>query len=416
VGNTFTCAADGPFGPNLVAPAGRNAPGGISAFGLAQTPLTTNCYTSAQPAYVQQWNLDIQRELPWGIFADVAYAGSKGVHLQQYQTNVDQIPDSLIANAAQQFAAGGAGAVTIAQKVGAANYPFPVTLPGALGPTTLIEGQLDRPYPQYSDLKLAGVGCCGSGYQSLQVSVTKRFSGGGTLLVAYTNSKLLANTDTLTSWLEGSGNGGVGGVQDWNNLKGEYSLSSQDVPQRLVVSYVLDLPVGHGKKFMGDAHGIVDGVISGWGVDGVTTLQRGFPLKISDGNQNALAALNLGTGTIRPDVVQGCDKGAGGRITAQWFNTTCFTDPAPYTFGNEGRTDATLRQDGIINFDFAAFKKTYFGPDKKLNLEFRAEFFNIFNRVQYAAPNTTFGAASFGVVSADNNSPRLIQFGLRFAF
>jgi Carboxypeptidase regulatory-like domain/TonB dependent receptor len=416
VTNTFTCAATGPFGPNLVAPAGRNAQPNISTFGIEQTPLTTNGYTIAKPAYVQQWNLDIQRELPWGIFADVAYAGAKGVHLQQYQTDLNQIPDSFIATAAQQYAAGGEPAVTIADKVGAANYPFSTNLPGNLGPANLIAGQLDRPYPQYTDLKLAGVGCCGSGYESLQVSVTKRFSGGGTLLLAYTNSKLISNTDTLTSWLEGSGNGGVGGVQDWNNLKGEYSLSSQDVPQRLVISYVLDVPVGHGKKFMNDANGVVDSVISGWGIDGVTTLQRGFPLKISDGNPSLLSALSLGTGGIRPDTVQGCDKGSGGRTTAQWFNTSCFTDPAPYTFGDESRTDPTLRQDGIINFDFAAFKKTYFGPDKKFDLEFRAEFFNIFNRVQYAAPNTTFGNGSFGVVSADNNSPRLIQFALRFAF
>ena len=65
--------------------------------------------------------------------------------------------------------------------------------------------------------------------------------------VSYTNAKLLSNTDTLTSWLEGGVTGGVGNVQDWNNLKKERSLSSQDVSQRLVISYVLDLPFGRGK-------------------------------------------------------------------------------------------------------------------------------------------------------------------------
>jgi hypothetical protein len=74
---------------------------------------------------------------------------------------------------------------------------------------------------------------------SLQVSVTRRFQGGGTLLVAYTNSKLLSNTDTTTSWLEGGTTGGVGQVQDFNNLNGEKSLSSQDVSQRLVISRAL---------------------------------------------------------------------------------------------------------------------------------------------------------------------------------
>jgi hypothetical protein len=286
-----------------------------------------------------------------------------------------------------------------------------------LGPTTLIEGQLDRPFPQYTDVKLAGVGCCSSDYQSLQVAVTKRFQGGGTLLVAYTNSKLLSNTDTLTSWLEGSGNGGTGNVQDWNNLRGEYSLSSQDVPQRMVISYVLDLPFGHGKRFMADASGVVDKLVAGWGVDGVTTLQRGFPLKISDGEGNTLFGLGLGTGNLRPDVVSGCNK-QGPRTVGEWFNTQCFSQPGPYNFGDESRVDSTLRQAGIINFDFAAFKKTYFGPDGRFNIEFRTEFFNLFNRVQFAAPNTTFNPANpnFGVVSATNGNPRLVQFALRFGF
>jgi hypothetical protein len=100
----------------------------------------------------------------------------------------------------------------------------------------------------------------------------------------------------------------------------------------------------------------------------------------------------------------------------QWFNTSCFTSAPPYAFGSESRTDPTLRQDGINNWHFAAFKKTYFGPENKFNLEFRAEFFNIANRTQFAAPNTTLGSTSFGVVSSANGNPRLIQFGLRFSF
>jgi len=75
-----------------------------------------------------------------------------------------------------------------------------------------------------------------------------------------------------------------------------------------------------------------------------------------------------------------------------------------------------LRQDGVINFDFAIFKRTYFGPSENMNLEFRTEFFNLFNRPQFAAPGTAFGAGNFGVVSSLLNNPRLIQFGLKFAF
>ena len=237
------------------------------------------------------------------------------------------------------------------------NYPFSQALPGSLGPGNLIQGQLDRPYPQYAGLNLNGQGCCSSGYNALQATLNRRFGGGGTFLVAYTWSKLLSNTDTLTSWLEGGTTGGVGAIQDWNNLKNEYSLSSQNIAQRLVISYVLDLPFGHGKKFAGDATGVKNALIGGWGIDGVTTFQTGFPVKISYGLSNALSSAGLGIGTLRPDVVPGCNKSAS--VGLLWFNPTCFVAPAAWSFGNESRVDATLHQDGVANWDFAAFKNFY---------------------------------------------------------
>lgn len=416
--NGFTCMAAGPFGPTLIAPVGRNSPN-ISTFGLQQTPLTNMAWRNYKPAYTQQWNLDLQRELPWGVFLDVAYAGAHGVHLQQFRTSVDQIPDSFISQAASQYnpaiptSVDPCQGVTICQKVPA--YPFSTSLPGSLAPGKLIQGQLDRPYPQYTDVQLGAVGCCSSSYNALQVSANKRFQGGGSLLVAYTNAKLLSNTDTLTSWLEPNTTGPVGAVQDWNNLKGERSLSSQDVSQRLVISYVYDLPFGHGQKFASDATGFKDKLIAGWGVNGITTFQKGFPIKFTDNNPNLLGSLGLGTGTFRPNVVPGCSR-TGPRTVSQWFNTACFADPAPYTFGNESRVDPTLRQDGVNNWDFAIFKKTYFGSENRYNLEFRTEFFNIANIVQYGPPNAQFGTGSFGKVSGAVNNPRLIQFGLRFSF
>jgi hypothetical protein len=81
--------------------------------------------------------------------------------------------------------------------------------------------------------------------------------------------------------------------------------------------------------------------------------------------------------------------------------------------------DSTLRLNGINNFDFAAFKKTTFGPDDRLGLEFRTEFFNIFNHPQFGAPNTnccTANNPSFGVVNSTLGNPRLIQFALKFLF
>ena len=282
----------------------------------------------------------------------------------------------------------------------------------------MVQGQLDRPFPQYSGVNLNGFGCCSSNYNALQATVTRRFQGGGTMLVAYTNAKLMSNTDTLTSWLEGGTSGGVGGIQDWNNLAGD-SLTEQGLEEVERVD-VLDLPFGHGKRFASGMSGVGDKVVSGWGLDGVTTLQRGFPVKISDGKSNSLTTLNLGTGGLRPDVVPGCDKSGSGSAVSKvtgWFNASCFTHATGYTFGDEPRVDATLRQQGVVNFDFAVFKKT--SITERFNVEFRAEFFNLFNHPQFGPPNGTCCSdnnSNFGVVTNTVNLPRLIQFGLKLAF
>ncbi len=163
--------------------------------------------------------------------------------------------------------------------------------------------------------------------------------------------------------------------------------------------------------------GATDKVVSGWGVDGITTLQRGFPVKIADSVGNALTALGLGTGGLRPNVVPGCDKNTSGSAVARlngWFNTACFTNAPTWGFGDESRVDATLRQQGVDNFDFAIFKKT--SITERANVEFRTEFFNLFNHPQFGPPNGTLGSATFGFVTNTVNLPRLIQFGLKLTF
>jgi hypothetical protein len=421
--NGFGCAQSGPFGnAGIIAPPGRNYNGlstpSVSSFVAANGNPTLAPYygingnSSPKYGYVEQWNFDIQRQLPAGFFADVAYAGSHGVHLEQYSTNVDQLPDTLWSQ--------GAALTTQVTNPMAGTNPNP-----SLNGGTVAAGQLERPYPQYNGLSLGGYGCCSSSYNSLQASVTRRFQGGGTLLVAYTNAKLMSNTDTLTSWLE-SPTGGVPGVQDWNNLAGERSLSAQDVSQRLVISYVLDLPFGHGKMFANNFSGLANGVVSGWGVDGITTFQRGFPLKISYSGTTALEAANLGVANIRPDAVQGCDKKAGGGSLSQWFNTTCFATPPDYGAGSEARVDSNLRGPGVNNFDFAVFKRTNIG--ERMGVEFRTEFFNIFNHPYFAMPATGFngtatgsGNGGFGQITSTiaggvASPERLIQFAIKFIF
>src|ERR1700677_1599349 len=414
---TLTCPTNGPFGPSLNVPLTRQ--GNVSQFDAGGNPFEAP-YRAYSPGYVQQFNLDIQRHPPFGIFVDAAYAGSRGVHLSSSNNvSINNIPDSFYAQAQAQENAG--EPVTITTPV---PNPFTgITTVSGLNPTTnatIPAGQLDRPYPEYTGLSLVGDGCCGSNYNSFQLTATKRFKDGGSLLAAYTNAKLMSNTDTLTTWLET----GVGSPQDWNNLKGERSLSSQDVSQRLVISYVYDLPFGHGQRYMSDASGPMEKIVSGWGVDGVTTFQKGFPLPITYGGSTPLEGLGLGISNVRPDVIAGCNKStpASGTIAklGEAFNTACFAPPPDYGYGTEARVDPTLRADGINNWDLAIFKRTQFGPDNKLGLEFRTEFFNTFNRTQFGFPGTSYNGTptgnSFGLITSQLNNPRLIQFGLKFAF
>ena len=424
--NGFVCTQSGPFGnAGILAPPGRNAAPTLSSFVAANgSPGLAPYYgyggEGPKYGYVEQWNFDIQRQLPARFFVDVAYAGSHGVHLQQYQTNVDQIPDSFVTQAAAQYAANPNVTPTIGTLI---PNPLVGSTNTTLSSPTIFAGQLDRPYPEYNGLNLNGYGCCGSSYNSLQATVTRRFQGGGTMLVAYTNAKLMSNTDTLTSWLEGN-TGGVGSVQDWNHLSAERSLSSQDISQRLVISYVLDLPFGKGKMFANSLNGLANAAVSGWGIDGITTFQRGFPLKISwAGANTALEGSNLGVANVRPDVIPGCDLKAGGGHITNWFNTTCFAPPPQWGFGTEPRVDAVLRGPGINNFDFAIFKRTM--VTERLGIEFRTEFFNIFNHPYFNVPATGYNGTptgnGFGVITSTVQngvaSPeRLVQFAMKVIF
>ncbi len=364
-GTTYTGTVDGthpfnsislPFPDGISPPPGRSlGTRGTQEFLTRVVQSITEVDRSHHPeAYAQQWNLSVERQLPAGFSLSVAYVGSKGTHLEQYSQQTNQISDALLAQAAAQFAAGGKSAVTLLHSV---RNPFFVNGEAlALAAPKTTVGQLLRPYPQYTSVELAGQGSFASIYHSLQITAKRRFAGAGSLLVAYTNSKLISNTDTLTSWLETS----VGAIQDNNNLRGERSLSSQDVPQRLVISYVLDLPFGQGMKYLSNVSSALNNLIGGWGVDGVATLQRGFPLVFSDGLANDATLFGAGS---RPNVVPGCNKASNGPSTARlsgWINAACFTAPADFTFGDEPRVDPSLRSHGVNNFDFAVFKKVLF--------------------------------------------------------
>jgi len=347
-----------------------------------------------------QWNLTVQHQLPSSTAVEASYVGLKGTHLPQGAFQIDALPTPLLSL--------GSGLLTQVS-----NPFYGMVLNGALTQPTVQEGQLLLPFPQYTAGLDPGAYIGNSSYQALQAKVEKRFSSGGTLLAAYTFSKIISDVETLTSWLDSAT--GVGGIQDWYNLRHEYALSSFDSRSRLTISYVVDLPFGKGKKFLPDVHGAADKLISGWGVNGLTTFQDGFPLALT-ATPN-LTGFNTG---LRPNVVPGCNPVIGGPIQkrlTQAFNTSCYSVPGAFTFGSESRTDPVLRGAGINNWNASIYKITTL--TERFRLEFRAEAFNLFNRVQFGNPGvqaSTAAGNTFGIISSQLNTPRLIQLAMKLTY
>jgi carboxypeptidase family protein len=376
--------------------------------------------------YMQQWNLDVQRQFPGNLLFDVAYAGAKGTRLPMHSQSIDQLPANLLPKNATEAAA-------LAAQVPnpfAGNCPPPNTaactgpvLSGNVGTSfTIPAAQLLLPFPQWDNVDLEEPNNRDSIYHSMQMKVQKRFSAGAQVLATYTVSKLIDNTNSEINWLEAS-------PVSWNDgnpndLRHERSLDAFDVPQRLVLGSILDMPFGRGKKFGSNLNGVANKLVSGWGVDTIITFQRGFPIIIG-GCTGALNSSNIpNVPCARPDrtAMSHLTSGSLDQRLTTWFDTSVFTkgDPTDFAVRNplsDSRTEPNIRSDGVKNFDFAFFKNTKFGPDERLGTEFRAEFFNGFNHPQFNPPNSgCCGGADFGRVTGQYNLPRLVQFALRFTF
>ena len=368
--------------------------------------------------YVQQWNFDIQRQLPGNTLFDIAYAGSKGTHLPMHDQNLNQMPDQFLPIGAPSTA-------DVSNLTKLVPNPFAGNCTGCTGPlqsgsmgtqNMVKQGQLLLPFPQFDGIAMAEPDNRDSIYHSMQLKVQKRFTAGAQLLATYTVSKLIDDTNSEINWLEAS-------PVSWNdsnanNLRSQRSLDTFDVPQRLVLGAVLDMPFGRGKKYASNVNGVMDKLVSGWGLDTIVTFQRGFPIIIG-GCPGPLSNSGIpNAGCDRPDrtaLSHNMSGSVASRLN-EWFDTSVFTKPTTFGYGTDSRTEPNIRTDGVKNFDFAFFKNTKFGPDDRLGAEFRAEFFNGFNHPQFNPPDSGFGDANFGQVSSQYNLPRLIQFALRFTF
>jgi hypothetical protein len=406
-------AGDGEPGPNLRAntpiPAGSNwsnlppvrSPDPASI--TAPLPVNENVSWSAwaprkrATTYVQLWNFTLEKQIGANAVAQLAYVGSRGVHLPiNYAYNIcQQSPQS--------------------------------TLEFGWDATT-------SPYCAPEAAELAGIwnlyvfpgwwGLSSSNYHSLQAKFDRRFSNGFSLLANFTWSKLI--DDSSSDW------GGFWSLdvlgQDFYNRRAERSVSAGDVPLRFTVAPIYELPFGPGKKWA--QSGVASQVIGGWRVAGIYTVSGGYPFGITDNSYGYCNAAH--TITNRPNMIGNPLPSGFNQTIQQWFDITAFdfsgTCPAPglvaltggfdttKAFGNAPRYFSNIRVPGVNNIDFSVQKDFKLPVGEQTRLTFRADFYNLPNHPQFGAPvsdplDSTFGSIKY---TAINN--RTVQLGLHLYF
>ncbi len=392
------------------------------------------------PGFTYQWNVVLQHQFRDNLSVEVGYTGLDGNHLPT-SINMNQLGLDHVTKAANDSTVcsltgnviipqGDPGFVASQQDTCYGAYlrqtvpnPFRgVVTAGPLSTATIQRARLLVAHPQYDSANRPGYDG-ESRYHALQLRADKRFSAGASVSANYTFSKNTTNVESTTGWLEGGAGTPIAGFQT-NNLDDEMALSSFDVRHRFVMNYTVDLPFGAGRRFLGNATGLLEHLVGGWSVHGTATLQSGFPIGFT-------ATPNLiGNGYgLRPNVDPNCDKTVGGSTLDrlnQWFNTSCFSVPSAasasdprlrWQLGDAPRTDSDLRGHGVNNWNLAISKTTPLQGG--VNLTLRAEAFNLFNRVQFGMPNGTVSTAAtstFGRVTSQRNQPRLIQLAARLTF
>jgi hypothetical protein len=258
----------------------------------------------------------------------------------------------------------------------------PTAGPGAI--------QARRPYPLFGPMSYTTQDVS-STYDSLQVKLERRFAVGAWFLVSYTFSK--------TIWL--SNVPAVGGNFAW-----ERALASFDVPHNLAISYGYQLPFGRSKQFLSNANRFVDAVVGGWNLSGIVVFHSHTPYTPTISRDVA----NIGEANQRPNRV--CSGVASDPTLNAYFDKSCFTLPANYTFGNSG--GGILRGDYLGEVDLALAKQ--FHLNERIRLDFRAEAFNLPNTAYFNNPGTNVDVASGGRVTSTSNNPRQLQFGVKMTF
>ncbi len=311
---------------------------------------------------VQQWNVNVQREIPGAIVLTVAYGGTRGSHLQTKGFNLNTAT------------------------------PGPGNNPASR-----------RPYPQFTNIN-AILSRGTVRYDSLQVKAEKRLSHGLYSLLSYTYAKSITNGPAQTL-----GNGmGIKyfplsqSIVPKNSDKG---LADTDLRHNVTLSWIYNLPFGRDRAFLRNASKPAQTILGNWQLNGITRLRSGFPLMMfMSTNQSGTQFGN------RPNRI--CDGALPNPTPTKFFDTSCFVAPPVGVLGNSART--VLSGPGQVNFDFSIFKTI---PIREsMDVQFRTEFFNILNTAQFDQPGVAAGSATFGQVQATINTARLIQFALKLRF
>jgi hypothetical protein len=342
--------------------------------------------------YNQQWNFTLQRQVGQMAF-EAAYLGSRGIHLGD---GAGKELNQLTAEALKLKT----GLQTLVDN------PFygVITTPGLLSQSRVTRGQLLRPYPHFGTLTVFNPASAASTYHGLVLKAERRFAAGLGFLASYTFSKNISDAPATV--------GPAVGHQNSYNHRADRSLVEEDMRHRLVASGSWELPAGRGRAFGRNWNGFVDGILGGWQVNGILSMQSGMPLPLT----NSPNTLNAFGGVQRPNST-GISGAMSGRIQDRlegYLNSAAFTLTEPWSYGNVGRTLPDVRMPRQSNVDLSLFKSFMMG--ERIRLQFRAEFFNAFNTPIFSAPGTGFGSRTFGVITSTAVDPRQTQLALRLMF
>jgi outer membrane receptor protein involved in Fe transport len=350
--------------PALSSPTVADLTPGYGAVKVGQAPTTSVTYfeKDRENGYLYQTSFDIQHEIGSGIVLDLGYLGTFGHHLPAtVSQSIDQVPTNL------------------------------------LGPGNL---QALRPFPQFSNVQILASDLGISNYNGATISVDKRFSRGIQFKASYTYSKFLDNLVARSEL------GGGTAFTNFYNQANDYGLSGNDLRHRLVFSSIYELPIGR-NKFFHPGSRIVNGIIGGWSTGAIMEVHSGPPLSPSVLTNQT----NSYSDGVRPNVVGNPDTGP--QTIAEWFNTAAFALPAPYTFGNAGRTFG--EGPGLFSLDGSLLKDISL---ERFTLQLRVEVLNLTNHPNFSIPNTQDGSSTFGQITSlvAGNQARIIQLGMHLKF